>query len=63
MEMWNRIIMVGIGNSLGHFISLEDNCCVKEYRRVFKLLVELDLREGIPTYIDIEWGSWIFTMK
>jgi hypothetical protein len=57
IELWCRKIMEGIGNFLGNFITLEYKWWNNEDYRVFKLLVEMDLREGLLVEIDIEWGS------
>jgi hypothetical protein len=54
IELWSRKTLKGSGRSLGCFISLEENCWEKKDCRMFKILVEIYLREGLPTKMYIE---------
>lgn len=59
LELWNSKKLEGVENAIGHFISLEENFSFK-YTRVIKMLAETDLREALPTDIEIALGKWIF---
>ena len=49
--------MENIGNVIGKFISLKEYFWEKKDKRVEKILEELDLREGLPIEIDLEWEA------
>ena len=47
MVFWQPKIFEAIGNKLGKFIALEDNWETKLDRRCARILVEMDLRDGL----------------
>ena len=47
MVFWQQHILESIGNKIGKFIKLEDNWAYKVDRRCARILVELDVREGL----------------
>ena len=51
--LWNRQILEGIGDTIGRFISVEDDFHLIFDKRVAKILVELDISRGLPTEVEI----------
>jgi hypothetical protein len=51
LDLWNSIFLERVGNAIGYFITLEENSNFKEDMRVAKILVEIDLREGLQVDI------------
>jgi hypothetical protein len=47
--------MKAIGNALGKFISLDHSSLQNTSRKVGRILVEVDIHEGLPEIMDIEW--------
>lgn len=52
---------MAIANLLGKIVALEDfwNNSDKRMERV----LELDLRGGLPTKLEIEWENWYYSQK
>ena len=63
MEPWNKYPWEEIVYPLGCFNALEEERWIKEYYRVFKLLVKMDLREGFVVEINIESGGLVLHSK
>jgi hypothetical protein len=55
LHFWNEGALRAIGDALGTFISLDFVALKAPYRKVGKVLVELDIHGGFPEAIDIEW--------
>jgi hypothetical protein len=53
MVLWNKDILMKIDNSMGHFVGFEDAWFDNEDRRIAKILVELDLQEGLLDEMEI----------
>jgi hypothetical protein len=49
--------MDAMDNVLGNFINLEEDFENKIDRKVIKILVGINLCEGLPKEIDMEWGG------
>ena len=47
MIFWKKPVLEAIRDKLGRFISLEENWDTKTDRRCAKILVEMDLRDGL----------------
>ena len=60
MIFWQKHILEGIGNKIGNFIKIKDDWEGKKDRRCARILVELDLREGLFEEIIIKMheSSW-----
>jgi hypothetical protein len=44
-----------IGNTLGRFIGLDSKLLTGPNKKMARLLVELDIHEGLLETLDIEW--------
>jgi hypothetical protein len=55
LHLWNEKSLEAIGNTLGCFISVDKEAIVAPVKMVAKVLVELDIHEGLLESIDIEW--------
>jgi hypothetical protein len=55
LHLSNTKALQAIGNSLGRFISVDSVALAAPVKRVAKVLVELDIHEGVLESIDIEW--------
>ena len=45
---------MGLSNSLGHFIAVEDDFHSIFDKRCAKILIELDISKGLPAEVDIQ---------
>jgi hypothetical protein len=55
IHFWNEGALKAIGNALGKFISLDHSSLQNTSRKLGRILVEVDLHEGLPEVMDIEW--------
>jgi hypothetical protein len=55
LHFWNEGALMVVGNSLGRFISLDTMTMESPARKVGRILVEIDIHEGLMEMIDIEW--------
>jgi hypothetical protein len=46
---------MAMGSTLGHFIALDTSSLTDATRKMGKILVELDIHEGLHEVLDIEW--------
>ena len=51
--LWNRSLLEGIGNTIGRFVAVEDDFMNAYDKRIAKILVELDISNGLPADSDI----------
>ena len=63
MMFWQEQVLKAIGDKLGNFISMEENWDTKVDRRCAKILVELDLRDGLYEEIKLEMHGSIWNQK
>jgi hypothetical protein len=49
MEFWSQSYFISNGNSIGHSIALEKDYWLKEDKSLGKILIEVNMREGLPT--------------
>jgi hypothetical protein len=54
LHFWNEGALKDVGNALGQFISLDNSILLDSSRKVGKILVEIDIHEGLPKVLDIE---------
>lgn len=47
--------MKAIGNALGRFITLDNSFLKKSSRKMGRIFMEIDIHEGLPEVLDIEW--------
>ena len=50
--LWSRQILEGIGNTIGRFISVEDDFHLVYDKRVAKILVEMDISRGLLAEVE-----------
>jgi hypothetical protein len=63
IQFWNEGAFAAIGNELGHFLFVEDSVLKGADRRMGKILVELDIHNGLLEALDIEWRGNIYGQK
>jgi hypothetical protein len=54
LHLWNAVAMEAIGKSLGSFVSLDDSVMSAPSRKMGKILVEIDIHEGLPEIMEID---------
>jgi hypothetical protein len=54
---------MAIGNSLGRFISLDSKILTGPDKKMARILVELDIHEGLLETLDIDWRGCIIRQK
>ena len=57
--LWNKEFLTSLENSLGHFVALEKDFHLIFYKRMDKVLVELEISKGLLPDIDIVSGDHI----
>jgi hypothetical protein len=63
LYLWNEKSLVAIGNSLGRFISVDPKSLVGPDKKMARILVELDLHEGLLETLDIDWRGHLTRQK
>ena len=59
LPLWNCSVMEGIGNTIGHYVTVEDDFLHAYDKRMAKILVEMDLNSGLPAEIEILCLEWL----
>jgi hypothetical protein len=55
LHLWNEGALKAIGNALGHCITLDFSSLAAPARKMGRIMVEIDIHEGLPEVLDIEW--------
>jgi hypothetical protein len=55
LHLWNEGAFKALGNALGQFISLDSSSFTSPSRKFGRVLVEIDIHEGLPELLDIDW--------
>jgi len=55
LQFWNVVTFRAIGNELGRFMFVENSVLKGGDRRMGKILVEMDVHNGLLEGLDIEW--------
>jgi hypothetical protein len=63
LYLWNEKSLMAIGNSLGRFISVDPKTLVGPDKKLVRILVELDLHEGLLETLDIDWRGHLTRQK
>lgn len=63
IELWTYNLIMGLANSVGKFIRLDRNSLYGMDRRIAKLMVEFDMSLGLPTEVEIVWGTRSFIQR
>jgi hypothetical protein len=63
LHLWNTKAIEAIGNALRRFISVDKKALTAPVKRVAKVLVELDIHDGLLESIDIEWRGHLIRQK
>ena len=59
--LWNRSLLEGIGDTIGHFVAVEDDFMNSYDKRMARILVELDISMGLPADIEILCFECLFS--
>ena len=49
--------MEGIGNTIGRFVSIEDDFLQVYDKRIARILVEMDISRGLPAEVELLCGE------
>jgi hypothetical protein len=63
LHLWTVAAMEAIGNSLGSFVSLDDSVMKAPSRKMGKILVEINIHEGLPEVMEIDWRGRRYVQK
>jgi hypothetical protein len=61
--LWNEGALTAIGNSLGKFLMVDRVVLAASARKVGRVLVELDIHQGLSETLDIEWRGKHYLQK
>jgi hypothetical protein len=53
LELWCEEVLSSIGNHIGRFIALEENLWDIVDKKLARVLVEVDIRDGLLTELEI----------
>jgi hypothetical protein len=60
LQMWNLKALEAVGNAIGHFLKIDDADLLSLDKRMAKVLVEVDIHEGLLEVLEIEWRGLLF---
>lgn len=63
LVFWNFEAFTTIGNAIGKFLHVDLKHLTGSDRRMGRILVEVDLNEGLPEQIEIAWRGTIFKQR
>lgn len=55
LEFRNKEAIMAIGNELVQFLHVEPNLLIGEDKRIYTVLVEIDVHKGLLVKLEIEW--------
>ena len=58
---WNKRLLEGIANTIGRFVALEEDFMSVFDKRKAKVLVEMDISQGLPSEVDILCQDRLYT--
>jgi len=61
--LWNEGALREIGNALGKFILIDPSTFESFVRKMGKILVGIDVHDGLPKAIDIEWCGHLIIQR
>ena len=61
LHFWDPIHFRKLGDILGSFLEADLTFLETHYKQVARILVEVNIREGLPETIDLDWGPDIIT--
>jgi hypothetical protein len=56
-------VFIYVANSIGLFIQLEDRIFIDPDKRMPRVLVELEVEDGLPAELDIHWEGGIHVQR
>jgi hypothetical protein len=63
LYLWNEKSLMSIGNSLGHFIFVDSKTLTGPNKKLARILVEMDIHEGLSKNLDINLRGHISHQK
>ena len=60
LEIWTSNVLDGLDNSVGRFIRVDKNSLFGVNKTMARVMVELDIMEGLSTKIEVTWGTKVF---
>lgn len=60
IELWTEDVIKGIADSVGRFVRFDKQNLFGMDRRYAKVMVEIDLKGGLPTEVVIAWGARVW---
>lgn len=63
IELWSEELIMGLANAVGKFIRFDKHNRCGMDRRVAKVMVEMDMRPGLPAEVEVVWGSRVWRQR
>jgi hypothetical protein len=63
LQLWNTKALEAIGNTLGHFIKVDEEAIQSLDKRMEKVLVEVDIHAGLLETLEIEWRGHLLVQR
>jgi hypothetical protein len=63
LHLWNEKYLLAIGNSLGRFICVDSKMLTGSDKKLARILVEIDIHEGLLETLDIDWRGHLTRQK
>ena len=61
--LWSKSILEGIGNTIGRFVSVEDDFLQVYDKRIARILVEMDISRGLPAEVELLCGERLLIQR
>ena len=63
LHCWNLARFMVVDKAIGHFILIEEYFMLASVIRLPRMLVQVDILEGLPTELEVVWGGGLFVQR
>jgi hypothetical protein len=63
LQFWSREALEAIANTVGRFITVDEDNFFSLERKIAKVLIEINIEDGLPAEIRINWGTHVFHQR
>jgi hypothetical protein len=63
LHLWNQKALEAIANTLGHYICVDHLSLTTSVKKVARVMVEIDIHDGLLECLDIDWRGKIYRQR
>jgi hypothetical protein len=63
LQLWNQQALEQIGASIGRFLRVDPSSLSVSDRRMARIYVEIDIQDGLPEILEIDWCSQLISQR